>query len=98
MAVMSQAAQQFVQIDHDMQAMLRRLMDELEALHAAWQGRGARSFAQTKTAWAEHLKVMHVALLETAEAIRTAGTHYDASETDAVSLMTQVRGRLDLPL
>ncbi|WP_213451508.1 WXG100 family type VII secretion target [Rhizomonospora bruguierae] len=99
-AVMAQTAAKFEQVDDSLQAMLRRLLAQLEGLRTAWQGTGGRSFEQVKVAWSEDQTALHRALRETASAIRTAGHQYDATDTEAASRVgaTGRRGGLTLPL
>jgi WXG100 family type VII secretion target len=99
-AVMAQTAGKFEQTDDALQLMLRRLLTQLEGLRTAWQGAGGRSFEQVTAAWSRDQNALHRALRETAGAIRTAGHHYDATDTEAASRVGATgRGRgLTLPL
>lgn len=98
-AVMQQTAQKFEQVDQSLQSMLTSLMSELEVLQTAWKGAGGRSFEQVKQQWRQDQETIHRALRETATAIRTSGTQYDASDTEASSRMSATNtGGLSLPL
>ena len=68
--VMAQTAARFDQVNRSLEAMLRRLMAELDVLRTQWQGAGGRSFEQVKTAWAHDQELLHRTLAETATAIR----------------------------
>ena len=98
-AVMESTARTFEQANHELEAMLGRLLNELEILRSAWQGHGGRSFEEVKQAWATDQRTLHKALAETAVAIRTAGRGYTTSDTEAADRITAVhRGGLSLPL
>nr|MDT0660072.1 WXG100 family type VII secretion target [Micromonospora sp. DSM 115978] len=98
-AVMRQTAQRFEQVDESLQAMLGRLMADLEELQTAWQGAGGRSFTQVKLAWQQNQAAIQRALRETATAIRTTGQRYDASDAEAAGRMSAVdQGSIRLPL
>lgn len=98
-AVMAHTAARFDQVNVALEGMLKRLLTELEALRTQWQGAGARSFEQVKTAWANDQEMLHRALAETADAIRRSASNYDASDTTAASRLAPARtGGLTLPL
>src|SRR5262245_13122807 len=82
-AVMESTARKFEQANQDLEAMLSRLLGELEGVRQAWQGAGGRSFEQVKQAWARDQRALHGALAETASAVRTSGRRYDASDAAA---------------
>jgi WXG100 family type VII secretion target len=97
--VMTQTAARFDQVNQSLEAMLRRLMAELDVLRTQWQGAGGRSFEQVKSAWAHDQESLHRALAETAIAIRQSGTHYSATDGMAASrLAPTIGGGLTLPL
>lgn len=97
-AVMERTAARFEQVNQALDAMLRRLMSELDQLKAEWQGAGGRTFDETRREWANDQSRMHRALAETATAIRTAGRDYTASDTAASERVSSTRSRLSLPL
>lgn len=98
-AVMQQTAAKFEQVDQSLQSMLGNLMAELEVLQQAWRGAGGRSFEQVKQEWSRDQAALHRALRETAGAIRTAGTRYDASDSEAAGRVAGTnRGGIQLPL
>ena len=98
-AVMETTARTFEQANQELEAMLSRLLNELEILRSAWQGHGGRSFEEVKQAWAGDQRTLHKALAETAVAIRTAGRGYTTTDTDAAGRLTAAhRGGLSLPL
>jgi len=98
-AVMEQAAGRFDSVNQSLEAMLRRLMGELDALRQQWQGAGGRSFDQTRLEWSDGQARLHAALAGTATAIRTSGRAYAASDTEAASRSQAAsRGGLTLPL
>ena len=72
--------------------MLSTLMTELSALSSTWKGLGAAAFEQVKSQYAPDLKTLNQALAETAEAIRTSGASYDATDTDAASRVAKTGG------
>ncbi|MFC4108946.1 WXG100 family type VII secretion target [Micromonospora zhanjiangensis] len=97
-AVMRQTAARFEQVDQSLQTMLSGLLAELEALQTAWQGAGGRSFEQVKQQWSRDQAAMQRALRETASAIRTAGQHYDLSDSEAASRVATTNRGIQLPL
>ncbi|WP_204002202.1 WXG100 family type VII secretion target [Micromonospora lutea] len=97
--VMQQTAVKFEQTDQSLQSMLSGLLVQLEILQQAWRGAGGRSFEQVKRKWAEDQAGLQQALRETAGAIRTAGTQYDASDSEAAARVAATnRGGIRLPL
>ncbi|WDZ86354.1 WXG100 family type VII secretion target [Micromonospora cathayae] len=97
-AVMQQTATKFEQVDQSLQTMLSRLMAELEVLQQAWRGAGGRSFEQVKQQWSQDQATLHRALRETSQAIRTAGTQYDTSDSEAASRVANTNRGIQLPL
>ena len=97
-AVMQQTAAKFEQVDQSLQSMLSGLLAELEVLQTAWRGAGGRSFEQVKQAWSQDQSNLQRALRETATAIRTAGQHYDSSDSDAASRVATTNRGIQLPL
>lgn len=97
-AVMQQTATKFEQVDQSLQTMLSRLMAELEVLQQAWRGAGGRSFEQVKQQWAQDQATLHRALRETSQAIRTAGTQYDTSDSEAAGRVADTNRGIQLPL
>ncbi|OLB80559.1 MAG: hypothetical protein AUI14_06290 [Actinobacteria bacterium 13_2_20CM_2_71_6] len=97
-AVMRQTADKFDQVNQSLQAMLKSLLGELEALRTQWQGAGGHSFEQVKLAWSEDQQTLHQALGETAGAIRTSGQQYTVSDTAAADRLGTHHGGRQLPL
>ena len=97
-AVMAQTAAKFEQVNQSLQQMLSTLMSELEVLQSAWRGAGGRSFEQVKQQWSTDQTALGRALAETASAIRTAGTNYSASDSDAASRVARSNTGMTLPL
>jgi WXG100 family type VII secretion target len=97
-AVMQQTAAKFEQVDQSLQSMLSSMLAELEVLQTAWRGAGGRSFEQVKVQWSQDQKAMQRALRETAQAIRTAGQQYDASDTEVASRVASTNRGINLPL
>lgn len=97
-AVMQQTAQKFEQVDQSLQSMLSSMLSQLEVLQTQWRGAGGRSFEQVKQQWAQDQEAIHRALRETATAIRTSGTQYDASDSDASSRVAATNRGISLPL
>jgi WXG100 family type VII secretion target len=91
-AVMASTAAKFDQASQDLTSMLSSLMSELSVLSSAWKGSGAREFEKVKQQYANDLKQLNTALSQTAEAIRTSGAGYDASDSDAASRVTKSGG------
>jgi hypothetical protein len=82
-AVMASTAAKFEQTNQDLTSMLNNLMSELSVLSSAWKD----------------LSDLNRALLETAEAIRSSGTSYDVSDSDAAARVTKSGGGgVSLPL
>jgi WXG100 family type VII secretion target len=96
--VMARTADKFEQVNQQLDAMLNRLMSELDVLKSQWQGAGGRTFDETRREWANDQQRMHRALAETATAIRTAGRDYTAADDEAVSRARSARSGLPLPL
>ncbi len=96
--VMERTAAKFEQVNDALEAMLKRLMGELDQLRSQWQGAGGRSFDETRQEWANDQSRMHKALTETATAIRTAGKDYTASDAGAADRVRNTRGTIALPL
>jgi WXG100 family type VII secretion target len=86
--LMQTTARRFDDVGASLDGMLRRLMGELEGLRTQWTGAGGRSFEQVKQAWAADQEKLHRALAETANAVRTAGQQYTATDTAAAGRFT----------
>ncbi len=96
---MEQTAKRFEDANSELDALLGRLMNELETVRSGWQGRASRSFDEVKEAWAADQRSLHRSLGETAAAIRTAGHFYTESDTDAADRISAThRGGISLPL
>lgn len=96
-AVMERTAARFEQVNDSLQAMLTRLMADLEVLRGQWQGAGSRAFTQVAQAWRDDQETLQRALLETACALRTAGHRYQATDDELAGRIARV-SRLELPL
>jgi WXG100 family type VII secretion target len=96
--LMARTAARFDSVNDALDAMLNRLMAELDQLRSQWQGAGGRTFDETRREWAHDQKRLHRALAETAAAIRTAGRDYTTSDADAADRVRNTRGHLPLPL
>lgn len=64
-------------------SMLRSLMGELQIAETAWVGAGGGSFDAVKRKFQEEQQQLHQALKQTAEAMRTSGTSYAATDAEA---------------
>ena len=95
---MERTAKEFEQVNDSLQTMLNGLMAELEVLQKAWQGHGGRSFEQVKVQWAQDQRAMSAALAETATAIRSSGTSYSATDSDASARIAKTNHGITLPL
>lgn len=82
-AQLTSTAANFDRANDALRDQLRRLMTELEVLHTQWQGAGGRSFTQVKLAWAADQEQLHAALADTASAMRSAASHYSATDIHA---------------
>jgi WXG100 family type VII secretion target len=96
--VMERTAAKFDEVNRGLEAMLKSLLSELEVLQTAWQGAAGRSFQEVKAAWAADQTAIHRNLSETAEAIRTSGQAYDATDNAASSRIAATNRGLTLPL
>lgn len=96
--VMERTAAKFEQVNDALDAMLKRLMTDLDQLRSQWQGAGGRTFDETRQEWASDQARMHKALAETATAIRTAGKDYTASDASAADRVRNTHGSITLPL
>jgi ESAT-6 family protein len=97
-AVMASTAAKFDAANGSLQSMLKTLMSELSTLSSAWKGLGAMEFEKVKQQYALDLNTLNKALSDTAEAIRTSGASYDASDSDAAARVTKSGGSYQLPL
>lgn len=97
-AVMESTAAKFEQVNESLQQMLSSLMAELEVLQQAWRGQGGYSFQQVKEHWARDQRSLAEALVATAAAIRTSGTSYSNSDSEAASRLAKTQSSISLPL
>lgn len=97
-AVMAKTAGRFESVNSSLQSMLNTLMSELSVLQTAWKGSGAMAFEQVRAQYQQDLSNLNKALLETAEAIRSSGVSYDASDSAAADRVTKSGGSYTLPL
>ncbi|GAB1644614.1 WXG100 family type VII secretion target [Krasilnikovia sp. MM14-A1259] len=97
-AVMATTAAKFETVNSGLQSMLHVLMSELSVLGGAWKGLGAQKFEEVRGQYARDLSNLNRALLETAEAIRTSGVSYDASDSQAAARVAKSGGSYTLPL
>ncbi|BFU47481.1 hypothetical protein KRMM14A1004_57180 [Krasilnikovia sp. MM14-A1004] len=95
---MATTAAKFETVNSGLQSMLNNLMSELSVLSSAWKGMGAQKFEQVKAQYARDLDNLNRALQETAEAIRTSGVGYDASDSEAAARVSKSGGSYTLPL
>jgi WXG100 family type VII secretion target len=93
---MEQTARNFEQTDASLRDMLKNLMNQLEPLQQSFQGAGGRSFTEVKIAWSRDQTALHEALAQTAQAIRTSGHEYTASDSDASRRFGGTAGNLPL--
>jgi WXG100 family type VII secretion target len=84
---MQVTAKKFDDINASLDGMLRSLLSELEGLKSQWTGAGGRSFGQVKQQWAASQQEIHRNLAETADAVRTSGHSYSATDTDVAGRM-----------
>jgi WXG100 family type VII secretion target len=97
-AVMASTAGKFETANSSLQSMLKTLMSELSTLSGTWKGLGAMEFEKVKQQYALDLQSLNRALSDTAEAIRSSGTSYDASDAGAAARVTKSGGSHQLPL
>jgi WXG100 family type VII secretion target len=97
-AVMASTAAKFDQVNDSLQSMLSTLMSELSVLSSTWKGHGATAFEQVKQQYAADLKSLNTALSQTADSIRQSGVHYDSTDTEAASRVSNTGGNFSLPL
>jgi len=97
-AVMAKTAGKFEHANASLSSMLNQLMNELTVLQTAWVGRGAQAFEQVRAQYQSDLSKLNKALLETAEAIRSSGLSYDASDSGAADRVSKSGGSYTLPL
>jgi WXG100 family type VII secretion target len=96
---MAQTAEKFRNTNQSLQDMLKRLMNELEALRGSWAGRGAQAFDQAKIQWSEDMAKLQRALDETANAISSAGREYTSSDEASAGRFSPASGpSVQLPL
>ena len=95
---MASTAAKFESVNGSLTSMLNNLMSELSMLSGAWKGMAAGEFERVKVQYAKDLATLNRALLETAEAIRSSGAGYDASDSAAASRVSKSGGSYTLPL
>jgi WXG100 family type VII secretion target len=95
---MAQTAAKFDGVSQSLDSMLTRLMGELEVLQTAWVGEGGKAFTTVKLQWQKDQTAIQQALTQTAEAIRTSGQQYTASDTDAAGRVNATNRGVQLPL
>jgi WXG100 family type VII secretion target len=95
---MASTAAKFETVNSSLTSMLNNLMSELSVLSTAWKGMAAGEFDKVKTQYSKDLSDLNRALAETAEAIRTSGVSYDASDSEAAARVTKSGGSYTLPL
>ena len=89
---MAKAATDFDTVNGSLTSTLNNLMSELSMLSSAWKGMAAGEFEKVKTQYAKDLGDLNRALGETAEANRTSGLSYDATDSAAASRVTKSGG------
>ena len=82
----------FDTVNDSLTSTLDKLMSDLSMLSSAWKGLAAGEFEKVKTQYAKDLSDLNRALGETAEAVRTSGVSYDASDSAAASRVTKSGG------
>jgi len=95
---MASTAAKFESVNGSLTSMLNHLMSELSVLSGAWKGMAAGEFERVKTQYAKDLSDLNRALLETAEAIRTSGVSYDATDSTSAARVSKSGGSYTLPL
>jgi WXG100 family type VII secretion target len=89
---MASTAGKFDSVNSSLTSMLNNLMSELSVLQTAWKGMAAVEFERVKTQYSKDLSDLNRALADTAEAIRTSGVSYDASDSAAASRVSKSGG------
>lgn len=89
---MAQTAAKFDDANRSLTGMLNTLIAELSTLQTAWVGRGGTAFETVKSQYQRDLTDLNNALADTAEAIRTSGRAYDASDDSAAVLVNKSGG------
>lgn len=84
---MAQVAAKFDDVHQSLKTTLTTLMRDVEAVQPDFQGRGGTSFQVVTRTWAEDQERLLRALAETANAIRTAGRDYTATDDAAADRM-----------
>lgn len=95
---MASTAAKFESVNGSLTSMLNNLMSELSMLSGAWKGMAAGEFERVRAQYAKDLAHLNRALLETAEAVRSSGVSYDASDSAAASRVSRSGGSYTLPL
>lgn len=95
---MESAAKRFEDVEAALGKMLSDLMRELEPLKMDLQGKMGRSFEATKLSYEDNQRALGRALAETANAIRTSGQQYAASDEQAAGQLGQIDSTINLPL
>ncbi len=95
---MESTARMFESVNGELQGMLHALMSELEPLRQRWQGQGGASFERVKQAFHADQQALNRALLDTAEAIRSAGSSYAAADEGSSTVVAHALPPRTLPL
>jgi WXG100 family type VII secretion target len=96
--LMAQTAKNFDDTNQQMMSDLTTLKGKVASLQGAWIGRGAISFNTTMESWARSQENIQRLLGETAGLIRSAGTHYAATDDNAATRLGNQGGGEQLPL
>jgi WXG100 family type VII secretion target len=96
--VLATTAQRFDSVSQSLESMLNSLMNELAVLESAWRGAAGTQFTTVKQKWHDSQRKIQMALTQTATAIRTSGSTYTSTDTDAASRVGTAGQGIDLPL
>jgi WXG100 family type VII secretion target len=95
---MESVAGKFETVHDSLDAMLSRLINELQVLETSWVGKAGTSFTAVRDAYQVNQRKLGQALAETAVAIRTSGTNYTATDDASSSKVSNIDTTVNLPL
>lgn len=93
-AEMMSAVQSMEQVNQALQANLKNLQSEVEAVSSAWQGTAASAFNNLMVKFNEDATNLNKDLQQIADAVTGNNRSYQAQEEQAHSSMTQILGGL----
>jgi WXG100 family type VII secretion target len=88
-AILAQVAGRFEQVRDDLKQKLTVLRGVVDGVRGDWQGSGGASFQNVTVAWQQRQEDLIRVLTETAQGIRSAGTHFASSNEEAAATINR---------